>query len=168
MNPQSIPLPPGASESTAISLAKPAKTPELLEVLLFWRINSVPKTLLECYTDDNSRSIYYESLKEAPEAIASLEKSYIDNCKKDVKELEECFNAHDLTLVLHNSQAIHNGKVVDVTNMKKQISLYQSSKFRHFALATLDNRTQSMTQALAQLFVMFSPNFTLTEKPEIQ
>lgn len=160
-------LPPGASSETAIALAVPNNSPEFLTVLQNWHKKSVPQTLDEYYAshgvDPDIVKGYEAAKRMQPDAVKQMAKVFAERASSDAAEIKPCLEVGQLVLVLHNNRPIHDGASLIVKGLKKQISLYHEGG-KHYALATLDDRTQNMQQAVAQLFVMFNPD-VLKEEP---
>lgn len=153
-------LPPGALPSTAISIGVPTNTPEIRETLLNWHKASVPQTIDQFYEnptiDPDVRAAVKREKAESPDTYNAKADAFAQQSEASVKKLEEKLESGKLVLVLHNNKPVHNGIVIDVKGLKKQVSLFAADELHHFALATLDDRTQTMQQAMAQLFVMFN------------
>jgi len=154
-------LPPGASSATAISIAIPAPTADIEEVLVRWHKASVPQSLDGYYAspgiDPDHKAAFEKMKKDAPEDYEEQVAVFGLAAERTVENLKQRIKDGTAVLVFHNSKPIHNGVILDLKGMTKQASLYASDTVQHFALATLDARTKTMQEVLAQLFVMFYP-----------
>lgn len=163
-------LPPGASSETAIALAIPTPTNAMKEVLVRWHKASVPQSLDGYYAmpgiDPDMRQAFHVAKEQHPDGYEEQAKAFGLSAEKTVEILKDRIEAGTVVIVLHNSKPIHNGATLDLKGMKKQVSLYASDVVQHFALATLDDRTKTMQEAVAQLFVMFGSDLIKDSEKE--
>ena len=149
-------LPPGASSETAIALAIPTPTNAMKEVLVRWHKASVPQSL----------DGYYAMPGIDPDVLKAFQEAKEQHPEGYEEQVKDRIEAGTVVLVLHNSKPIHNGAALDLKGLKKQVSLYASDVMQHFALATLDDRTKTMQEAVAQLFVMFGSDLIKDSEKE--